>query len=261
MTRTARLSLSAISVGLAIGLIVMLLWLLPDGKKESMKQEVNDNASTQPSVPAQTEPTTQPVIVHLLDDAVFKHFWIDPASKYTIHDGLLTVHNLSGKGPGFRGLIGGASWDNYRVSLEFRFTDPGNAGFDNKWKSGFPGNVQISPNFCSVFCQVFRGGACNLAYFDTAFHHVDDGAAAVNPTHWNTMSIEVEQGFASMIVNGHPTRSGDIPIGTAGALGLLINFASDATTEIRNVDLTLLNPTTTQLQELQIQAAPGKPLQ
>ena len=58
-----------------------------------------------------------------------------------------------------------------------------------------------------------------------------------------------------MTVNGQPTRSGDVPIGTTGALGLLVNFASDATTEIRHVQLELLKPTATQLQELQTQRA------
>jgi hypothetical protein len=255
----------AVVFGVAMTLVAIIvgvmLWQAPE---HGPLLEIN--ATSQPAHADQGDVnTSQPSraiavkSINLLDDATLKQFWIDPDSHYVVKGGVLTVHNPSGKGPGFRALIGGAALDNYRVSLEFRITDPGSPD-RNQWKGGFPANVQIAPNFGNVFCQVFRDGACNLAYVDTDFHHVQTGGAPLNLDDWNSLSAEVHNGFASMVVNDEKSRSGNVPIGTAGALGLLINNLSDATTEIRNVKLELFSPTEDQLQQLKSKASPGGPM-
>jgi hypothetical protein len=149
------------------------------------------------------------------------------------------------------------SWDNYRVTVEFLAETETSAGMRSI--GGFPWNIQLCPNNTLVFCQVFGDGSY-VAYLNrkraNQFTHVSVRRAAGPALNtWHKLELTAAGGRVTVALDDNVINEGDIPTGTAGMFGLLVNFASDARVRVRNMHVALLAPTAEQLQEAQLDAA------
>ncbi len=199
--------------------------------------------------------TTQATAVTLSD--VTGKWWIDPAANHcVVKDGEVAVYNESAQGAALHAEIGGMSWDNYRVEMEI-MAETGTSPA----KHGFPWNVQICPSNTNTFCQFFGDGSFNIGYVhDFArpgdwMHLADKHLERMKTKQWHKIELTARHGQVVLKLDGKMVNQAKVPTGTAGMVGLLVNFASDAKVHLRNMSVTLLEPTEQQLKELSRDAA------
>ena len=121
---------------------------------------------------------------------------------------------------------------------------------------GFRFNIQIAPHNMAMFFQLM-GRACNICVFTPEvsggeFTHISDKEAPpVTIGRWHRLDVISDDSEITMMLDGTLMNEAQIPASTRGMLGLLVNFASDAVVHIRDMRVTLLEPTAQQLAESQ----------
>lgn len=208
-----------------------------------------------------TTPTTRPATngtsleITMNFPQVMDRWWIDPvANHYTRENDELIIENHDANNAALHAELGGMSWDDYRVKIEFLVETETSEPV--RQIGGFPWNVQLCPSNTNIFCQIFGDGAVNIGYvydFDHPgdWRHLSD--RRINPpplNEWQTLTLTARQGHVTISLDGEQLNEADVPGGTAGMCGLLINFASDARVRVRNIEATLLDPTAEQRAEL-----------
>jgi len=165
----------------------------------------------------------------------------------------LVVENPAGKGPGLHVELGGMSWDNYRLGVDVLVERESSSGVEFS-DAHFPAGVQLCPRGTCVYCQLFRG-VVNLAYWDNDrkehfTHLVNVHLPAPLPTGaWHRFEIEVRSPHVAAVLNGKQVAEADMPFGTAGMPGLVVNYNSDAKVRLRNLRIRFLEPTRQQVEE------------
>lgn len=199
------------------------------------------------------KPASEPTpVTRILFDGSGLERWrmIAGAANYHLENGEIVVHNPAAQGAGLHLEAGGKSWDNYRVSLEVM----AETETSYRVEGMFPWNVQICPHNSLTFQQLFGDGSVNACYLDLAnksafVHAVDRTILRPALNQWHHFEVEASEGEVELSVDGSVISNAHIPTGTVGALGLLVNFASDAKARIRDIRITFAKPTPEQLAE------------
>jgi len=170
--------------------------------------------------------------------------------KWVVHEGIDIDGNTLVIAPeGVCAETGGESWDNYLLRGEFLITPKGkNPQYC----------VQLTADGTCVYCQLVSH-SMNIAYYcdkpkknNKGFTHlIVPTPFRVPHKAWFTFAIRASQGRITGIVDGKEIASANIPIGTQGMPGFLVNQLKDCGVKVRNIKIKFLRPTMQQLEEFE----------
>ena len=150
-------------------------------------------------------------------------------------------------GDGVRAECGGESWDNYLLKAEFMITPKGQ---DPKYC------IQLTADGTCVYCQLVPHCMLIAYYCGTpkknprGFTHLIPGAQIrLRQRSWFNFTMKATQGRITGLVDGKEIATAQIPSGTKGMPGFLINQQSDCVIRAKNIKIRFLRPTKKQLEE------------
>jgi len=196
---------------------------------------------------------TSPVVRPLFNGNPYDNWWIlDGCDHFELHGDELIVHNPSGKGLALHALVGGMSWDHYKVRLEL-FVEPS--------PSSGTYNVQFRAIGSDDSMRMDRGQAVH--------RHVDreTGRAwnvmagrAAPAGSWHTYEALFDEAGSGHWLDGERliyqphVDWGRLPRLPHGLLELAVNIDSAARIRLRKFEVEFLKPDPIQLRELGINA-------
>ena len=146
-----------------------------------------------------------------------------------------------------RAETGGMSWDNYVLRADIMVTP----------KGGIPKYcVQLTANGTCVYCQLVPH--CMLiAYYcekprrnpEGFTHLIAPVAIRIPERSWFTFTMRASDGEVTGMINGAEIANAQIPSGTKGMPGFLVNQLERCVVKVRNIKVRLLRPTKKQLGE------------
>lgn len=160
--------------------------------------------------------------------------------------------------------FGGMSWDNYRLGVDVLIEK------NSSSIAKFPANVQFCPRGTCVFCQIFGPGQVEWEGIKSVWEGVTltywndeiKGHTGLAHVHrplpsgvWHRFEILVQSPRVCIFVNGEEVIKKDVPLGTDGMPGLIVNYDSDARVRLRNLRIRFFKPTRLQVEEYGTDAA------
>lgn len=173
--------------------------------------------------------------------------WVGVAAENVAIEGDTLVIRDHPRGEGVRAETGGASWDNYIISMDVRIVRLSDEGRYC---------VQLTGDGTCIYCQLVPR-AVVLAYYSEepkgaprGFTHIGMKEWDVPEGTWFNFQMKAEHGVVTAITGGKEALSAQCPRGTSdGFPGFLVNQQKDAEVRIRNIRIKFLEPTEAQLQE------------
>ena len=149
--------------------------------------------------------------------------------------------------------VGGASWDNYIISMDVLITR-------NSKKGRYC--VQLTGDGTCIYCQLVPG-AVLLAYYSEepkgspeGFTHIGNKERDIPQDTWFNFQMQARHGVITAIIDDEQVLTADCPRGTSdGFPGFLVNQQEDCEVRIRDIRIKFLEPTKEQLQEYESDAS------
>jgi hypothetical protein len=200
---------------------------------------------------------TIPVTTSLFDGVTIDGWSVEEkVSHYRIEDGAIVVHNPAGEAQGFVGRVGDADWNRYIVEVDLCVDEPSSA--QRLSRGGFGANLQfLMPE---GFVQFFDMGAMNVCWYDekpdSKWTQLETASIEhpPRPGEWHRAGMIIIDGTVTPLWDGRAFPSVKMRGGCTGKVGLLVNFASDATMRLRHLTVTFLEPTPEQLRAARLPA-------
>ncbi|MFH0953500.1 MAG: family 16 glycoside hydrolase [Verrucomicrobiota bacterium] len=144
--------------------------------------------------------------------------------------------------------VGGMSWDNYVLGADVMIT-PRTA------KPRFC--VQLTASGTCIYCQLMPWHI-RIAYYcarpkkhPAGFTHlITPVPVTPRARKWLAFQMRAENGRLTALLDGKKVAAANIPDGTAGMPGFLINQQKDCVVRLRNIRIKFLRPTRKQMLEL-----------